>query len=61
MHRHHSVKADEAIIKVEGTAHAMNYQTINDIVSFGNKIVPTTWMTSDNQVLPMEYADIPAE
>lgn len=54
MHRHHSVKADETVVKVEGTAHMMNSQTIKDIASFGNKVVPTIWMTSGGQVLPME-------
>jgi len=60
VHRHHSVKADETIVKVEGTAHVMNSQVIEGIVSIGNKIVPTTWMTSGGQVLPMEYAAVPA-
>ncbi|KAM3444755.1 hypothetical protein NHJ13734_001105 [Beauveria thailandica] len=36
-HRHHSVGADEAIVKVEGTAHLMDKRAIEDIISFGNK------------------------
>ncbi|KAG6017605.1 hypothetical protein E4U43_000738 [Claviceps pusilla] len=59
-HRHHTVAANEAVVKVEGTAHLMDDQTINDIISFGNRVVPTTWMTACNKVLPMEFAAIPA-
>lgn len=59
-HRHHTVGADEAVVKVEGTAHLMDSQAVKDIVSFGNKVVPTTWMTSGGKVLPMEFAVIPA-
>ena len=59
-HRHHSVYANKAIVKVEGTAHLMDRQAVKDIVSFGNKVVPTTWMTSNGKVLPMELAVVPA-
>src|SRR5271167_231733 len=59
-HRHHTVGANEAVIKVEGTAHLMGDQAVKDIVSFGNKVVPTTWMASDGKVLPMEFAVVPA-
>lgn len=59
-HRHHTVGADEAVIKVEGTAHLMDGQAVKNIVSFGNKVVPMTWMTSGGKVLPMEFAVIPA-
>ncbi|XWW98376.1 hypothetical protein V2A60_006376 [Cordyceps javanica] len=59
-HRHHSVGADEAVVKVQGTAHLMDEQAIEDIMAFGNKVVPTTWMTSGNKVLPMEYTVVPA-
>lgn len=59
-HRHHTVDVDKAIVKVEGTAHLMDGQAMRNIVSFGNKIVPTTWMTSSGEVLPMEFAVVPA-
>ncbi|KAM0425043.1 hypothetical protein ACHAPT_009844 [Fusarium lateritium] len=59
-HRHHTVGADEAVVKVEGTAHLMDGQAMKDIISFGNKVVPTTWMTSGGKVLPMEFAAVPA-
>ena len=59
-HRHHTVGTDEAVIKVEGTAHLIDGETVKDIVAFGNKVVPTTWMTSGGKVLPMEFAVIPA-
>ena len=59
-HRHHTVGADEAVVKVEGTAHLMDGQTAKDIVSFGNKVVPTTWMVSGGKVLPMEFAVVPS-
>ncbi|POR33052.1 hypothetical protein TPAR_06752 [Tolypocladium paradoxum] len=58
-HRHHCVGADEAVVKVEGTAHLMDGQAMKDIISFGNKVVPTTWMTSGGKVLPMEFAVVP--
>ena len=38
----------------------MDDQAVKDIVSFGNKVVPTTWMVSSDKVLPMEFAVIPA-
>ena len=38
----------------------MDDEAIKDIVSFGNKIVPTTWMVSGGKVLPMEFAVVPA-
>jgi hypothetical protein len=60
-HGHHIVSADKAVVKVEGTAHLMDGQAVKDIVSFGNKVVPTTWMTSGGKVLPMEFAVVPAE
>ncbi|OJD10464.1 hypothetical protein ACJ73_09784 [Blastomyces percursus] len=59
-HRHHIVNAKEAIVKVEGTAHLMDSQAVNDIVSFGNLVVPTTWMTSGGQLHPMEFSVTPA-
>jgi len=59
-HRHHTVSADEAIVKVEGTAHLMDSQAVEDITSFGNELVPTTWMASGGQVLPMEFTVVPA-
>jgi hypothetical protein len=33
-HRYHTVGADEAIVKVEGTAHSMDSQAAKDIASF---------------------------
>jgi hypothetical protein len=56
----HNVGADEAVVKVEGTAHLMDGQAVKDIVSFGNKVVPTTWMVSSGKVLPMEFAVVPS-
>lgn len=58
--RHHTVSVGEAIVKVEGTAHLMSRQAVEDIVSLGNKLVPTTWMASGDKVLPMEFAVVPA-
>ncbi|EJP61249.1 3-hydroxybutyryl-CoA dehydratase [Beauveria bassiana ARSEF 2860] len=58
-HRHHSVGQDEAVVKVEGTAHLMSKQAMDSIISFGNKVVTTTWMTSGDRVLPMEYTAVP--
>jgi hypothetical protein len=55
-YRHYTVSADEAVVKVEGTAYLMNSQAVKDIISFGNKVVPTTWMTSGGEVLPIEFA-----
>jgi len=59
-HRHHTVCADKAVVKVEGTAHLMDCQAVEDIVSLGNQVVPTTWMTSNGNVLPMEFTVVPA-
>ena len=33
-------------------------QAVKDIVSFGNEVVPTTWMASGGQVLPMEFSRV---
>ncbi|EPE06694.1 3-hydroxybutyryl- dehydratase [Ophiostoma piceae UAMH 11346] len=60
-HRHHSINLDTTVVKVEGTAHVMDDQAISDIVSFGNKVAPTTWMTSGDSILPMEFGVVPAE
>lgn len=59
-HRHHTVSAEEAIVKVGGTAQLMDNQAVEEIVSLGNKVVPTTWMTSGGKVLPMEFTVVPA-
>lgn len=59
-HRHHTIGTDEAIVKVEGTAHLMDSKVIKDIASFGNTIIPTTWMISGGRVLLMEFAVVPA-
>ncbi|KAK3377208.1 hypothetical protein B0T24DRAFT_665988 [Lasiosphaeria ovina] len=53
-HRHHQVAAGKAVVKVNGTAHLMGTQDMQDIEAVGNKIVPTTWMGS--AMLPMEFA-----
>lgn len=55
-HRHHAVKEGEAVVKVNGTAHVMGKKAVDDIASFGNKIVPATWMTCGGKVIPMELA-----
>jgi hypothetical protein len=59
-HRHYTVGTDEAVVKVEGIGHLMDGQAVKDIVSFRNEVVPTTWMASGGQVLPMEFAVVPA-
>lgn len=59
-HRHHTVGAGEAVVKVEGTAHLMDCGAVKDIVSFGNDVVPTTWMASNDKLLPMEFAVVTA-
>lgn len=41
-HRHHTVGADEAVVKVKATAHLLDGQAMKDIVSFGNEVLPTT-------------------
>ncbi|KAL2059742.1 hypothetical protein VTL71DRAFT_10234 [Oculimacula yallundae] len=53
-HRHHTVLENEAVIKVQGTAHLMNQDEMNDIQGIGNKVVPTTWMGPN--LLPMEFS-----
>ncbi|KFX94723.1 hypothetical protein V490_04216 [Pseudogymnoascus sp. VKM F-3557] len=60
-HRHHTISANEAIVKVEGTAHLMDSEAVGDIVSFGNRVVPTTWMASNGQILPMEFGVLPSQ
>lgn len=60
-HRHHTIGDDEAVVKVEGTAHVMNSEEMENIESFGNKIAPTTWMSTKDGVLPMEYAVVAAK
>ena len=59
-HRHHSVGVNEAVVKVEGTAHLMDGQALEDLISFGNKVVPTTWMATGGKMVPMEFAVVPA-
>jgi hypothetical protein len=38
----------------------MDSEAIKDIISFGNKVVPTTWMLSSGKVLPMEFTVVPS-
>ena len=59
-HRHHNIEVDEAVVKVEGTAHVMSKEEIRETESFGNKVVPTTWMSAKGSVLPMDFAVVPA-
>ncbi|KAI0436239.1 hypothetical protein F4803DRAFT_542987 [Xylaria telfairii] len=56
-HGHHQLRDNEAIVKVQGTAHLMDGQQMNDIERVGNKLVPTTWM--GNTLVPMEFAVVP--
>ncbi|KAK4220987.1 hypothetical protein QBC38DRAFT_493000 [Podospora fimiseda] len=56
-HRHHQLNQGEAIVKVNGTAHLMSTEAMQDIQAVGNKIVPTTWMGPD--MIPMEFAVVP--
>lgn len=58
-HRHHHIRDGEAVVKVEGTAHLMDEQAMKDIHSFGNKILPTTWMSSKGEIVPMEFGVFP--
>lgn len=60
-HAHHNIESGEAVVKVEGTAHVMDQSNLQELASFGNKITPTTWMTSGNKILPMEFAAVPSE
>jgi hypothetical protein len=41
-HCHHTISADEAVVKVEGMAHVMDRRTEDDLESLRNKVVPTT-------------------
>ncbi|KAI0107228.1 hypothetical protein GGR51DRAFT_559567 [Nemania sp. FL0031] len=58
-HRHHTMKATQAVVKVAGTAHLMDSHAMEDIFSVGNKIVPATWMVCDGDLHPMELAVVP--
>lgn len=60
-HRHHQVNEGEAIVKVKGTAYLANDDQMKDFLSLGNKIVPMTWMTTAQEVVPMELAAVPDE
>jgi len=60
-HAHHRIMANEAIVKVEGTAHQMNDTEMADAISFGNRIAPTTWMSTGDEVIPMEFTVAPNE
>lgn len=60
-HRHHHIRSQEAVVKVQGTDHLMDGQAMKDIYSFGNKIVPTTWMSGQGEVVPMEFEVVPNE
>jgi hypothetical protein len=50
-HRHHELRDSEVIVRVNGTAHLMDKNEMDDIVSMSNSIVPTTWL--------MEFAVVP--
>ncbi|EON69078.1 hypothetical protein W97_08391 [Coniosporium apollinis CBS 100218] len=41
-HRHHTVGANEAIVKVNGTAHLMDHGDIDKIIRLGYTVFPTT-------------------
>ncbi|QDS71792.1 hypothetical protein FKW77_009411 [Venturia effusa] len=60
-HRHHTLAANEVIAKVEGTGHKMVVQTVEEIRKLGNKIAPTTWMSRDSKMLPMELSILDEE
>ncbi|KAJ9634517.1 hypothetical protein H2199_008974 [Coniosporium tulheliwenetii] len=59
-HGHHTVGSNETVVKVNGTAHMMDTHAVEAIISFGNKVVPTTWMASGGEMRPMEFALVPA-
>ncbi|KAK3987619.1 hypothetical protein QBC44DRAFT_383117 [Cladorrhinum sp. PSN332] len=56
-HRHHQLNQGEAIVKVNGTAHLMSSEAMQDIQAIGNKIVPTTWIGPN--IIPIEFAIVP--
>ena len=60
-HGHHKIEQHQAIEKVGGTAHVMNDAEISDIERFGDQVVPSTWMSTQGGMLPMEYSVTPSE
>ena len=58
-HHHHAIAAQETVVKVNGTAHLMHNEDIKDITSCDNKVLPTTWMTTGDKLLPMECTVLP--
>ena len=58
-HSHHTVYSHEAVVKVEGTAHLMSQENMNDLTFLGKKLIPSTWMTVCGGVVPMELGIIP--
>lgn len=60
-HAHHLIRDGEAVVKLAGTAHIMNRQAMDEIINLGNKIAPTTWMTAESGIAPMELAVFHAE
>jgi hypothetical protein len=59
-HQHHCIGCQEAIVIVEDTAHLMDEDALQVIRCLGNEIAPTTWMSHDGKILPMELAVFPA-
>jgi len=59
-HSQHTLGVDEAVVKVNNTAHLMGDKAMSHITVFSNKIVPTTWMTTSREVIPMEFAVVPS-
>lgn len=56
-HAHHLVGEDEAMVKVAGTAHRMDNETLQAIKALGNQIAATSWMSSGaGGFLPMEFS-----
>ncbi|KAJ7126490.1 hypothetical protein C8R46DRAFT_59590 [Mycena filopes] len=59
-HRHHTLSEGEAVVKVQGTAHVMDDETIAQVAQTGNSTMPTTWMIMDGQIHPMEFSVVEA-
>lgn len=61
-HAHHQLQDGETIVKVAGTAHVMDDETVNEIKALGNQVVPSTWMSSNSSGFsPMELSVLDAE
>jgi hypothetical protein len=55
-HRHHELRDSKVIVEVDGIAHLMDKNEMDDILYMGKSIAPTTWM---GDMLPMEFNVVP--